>query len=394
MSYEPTTTPEPTGPPPTEVISESRVAAAPVGGAGQELLLEVKNLRTQFALDEGTLTAVDGVSYNLYRGRTLGIVGESGCGKSVTAQSILRIVPRPGKIIDGEIIYHRKRPTTLIEERGGLFRKRRTVVESAPAAEQKGGEPIDLTKLDPQGPQIRSIRGGEIALIFQEPMSSLSPVHTVGHQMIQTIMLHQRVSKEEAREQSVAMLKQVGLPRPHELVDRYSHQLSGGQRQRAVIALALSCKPSLLIADEPTTALDVTTEAQILELMKELQQEFGMAIQIITHNLGVVAEMADDVVVMYLGKEVEQAPVQELFHNPKHPYTRALLRSIPRLGKKSRGRRLEAIKGMVPDPFSIPKGCAFHTRCPFYKPGVCDEPQYVEVGKNHWARCNRTAELD
>jgi peptide/nickel transport system ATP-binding protein len=243
------------------------------------------------------------------------------------------------------------------------------------------------------GRQIRAIRGGEIALIFQEPMSSLSPVHTIGHQMIQTIVLHQEVSKEQARQQSIEMLRRVGLPRPHELIDRYSHQLSGGQRQRAVIALALSCKPSLLIADEPTTALDVTTEAQILELMKELQRDFGMAIQIITHNLGVVAEMADDVVVMYLGKEVEQAPVEEIFYNPKHPYTKALLRSIPRLGKKSRVR-LESIKGMVPDPFSVPKGCPYHTRCPYYKPGVCDEPQYVQVGPQHWARCNRTGELD
>ena len=351
-----------------------------------ELLLEVKNLHTQFPLDEGTVHAVEGVSYKLYRGRTLGIVGESGCGKSVTAQSILRIIPKPGRIVSGEILYHRKRSTratTSTWRRPG----------SGTPDEQAGTETIDLTKLDPSGREIRAIRGGEIALIFQEPMSSLSPVHTIGHQMIQTIVLHQGVSKEQAREQSVEMLRRVGLPRPTELIDRYSHQLSGGQRQRAVIALALSCKPSLLIADEPTTALDVTTEAQILELMKELQRDFGMAIQIITHNLGVVAEMADDVVVMYLGKEVEQAPVEEIFYNPKHPYTKALLRSIPRLGKKSR-ERLESIKGMVPDPFSIPKGCSFHTRCPYYKPGVCDEPQYVQVGPNHWARCNRTGELD
>jgi peptide/nickel transport system ATP-binding protein len=397
MAYEPSTTPVRTGPPPAALTPAPHAPLTPVADRDKdrELLLEVRNLRTQFPLDEGTLTAVDGVSYNLYRGRTLGIVGESGCGKSVTAQSILRIVPRPGKIVDGEIIYHRRRPTALVEERGGFFRRQRTVVESAPAVGERSGEQIDLTQLDPMGPKIRSIRGGEIALIFQEPMSSLSPVHTIGHQMIQTIMLHQKVNREEAREQSVAMLRRVGLPRPAELIDRYSHQLSGGQRQRAVIALALSCKPSLLIADEPTTALDVTTEAQILELMKELQQDFGMAIQIITHNLGVVAEMADDVVVMYLGKEVEQAPVEEIFNTPKHPYTRALLRSIPRLGQKSEGKkRLESIKGMVPDPFSIPKGCAFHTRCPYYKPGVCDEPQYVQVGANHWARCNRTQELD
>ena len=362
----------------TSVVERSDTATG-------ELLLEVNNLHTHFPLDEGTVRAVDGVSYKLYRGRTLGIVGESGCGKSVTAQSILRIVPRPGRIVDGEIIYHRRRETEL----GGPS-WRRPAAKNMTAA---GAEAIDLTQLDPMGRQIRAIRGGEIALIFQEPMSSLSPVHTIGHQMIQTIVLHQSISKAEAREQSVEMLRRVGLPRPNELIDRYSHQLSGGQRQRAVIALALSCKPSLLIADEPTTALDVTTEAQILELMKELQRDLGMAIQIITHNLGVVAEMADDVVVMYLGKEVEQAPVEEIFYNPKHPYTKALLRSIPRLGRKTR-ERLESIKGMVPDPFSVPAGCSFHTRCPYYKPGVCDEPQYVQVGPKHWARCNRTGEID
>lgn len=358
------------------------------GAATGELLLEVNDLQVQFPLDEGTVHAVEGISYKLYRGRTLGIVGESGCGKSVTAQSIMRIVPRPGKIVGGEILYHRKRaealPTGMSWRRPG---------SGAATTTEARTETIDLTQLDPMGRQIRAIRGGEIALIFQEPMSSLSPVHTIGHQMIQTIVLHQNVSKDQARQQSIEMLRRVGLPRPHELIDRYSHQLSGGQRQRAVIALALSCKPSLLIADEPTTALDVTTEAQILELMKELQRDFGMAIQIITHNLGVVAEMADDVVVMYLGKEVEQAPVEEIFYNPKHPYTKALLRSVPRLGKKTRDR-LESIKGMVPDPFSVPKGCSFHTRCPYYKPGVCDEPQYVQVGANHWARCNRTGELD
>jgi oligopeptide/dipeptide ABC transporter ATP-binding protein len=335
-----------------------------------DTLLEVRHLKTHFFTDEGIVRAVDGVSYSIRRGRTIGIVGESGCGKSVTAQSILRIVPRPGRIVEGEILFNRR-----------------------PAKD--GGTPatVDLTKMDPQSREIRAIRGNEIALIFQEPMSSLSPVHTIGHQMIETIRLHQGVGKAEAREQAIDSLRRVGLPRPNEVVDRYTHQLSGGQRQRAVIALALSCRPSLLIADEPTTALDVTTEAQILELMKQLQQDYGMAIQIITHNLGVVAEMADDVVVMYLGKEVEQAPVEELFRNPRHPYTRALLRSIPRLGRKVRGR-LESIEGMVPDPFSIPAGCPYHTRCPFYKPGTCDDPQYVRVGPDHWARCNRTEELD
>jgi peptide/nickel transport system ATP-binding protein len=352
---------------------ETRPSGAPTttvngrtdGDASGDLLLEVRDLRTYFPLHEGTVRAVDGVSFTIRRGRILGIVGESGCGKSVTAQSILRIVPPPGRIVSGEIIYHRR--------------------------DVRGDAPIDLTKLQPYGPQIRDIRGNEISYIFQEPMASLSPVHTIGHQIVETIVLHQRVRKDEARARAIEVLHHVGMVKPSETIDRYAHQLSGGQRQRAVIALALACKPSLLIADEPTTALDVTTEAQILELMRTLQAEYGMAIQFITHNLGVIAEMADDVVVMYLGRQVEQAPVDELFFNPRHPYTRALLRSIPKLGKKSR-ERLEAIQGMVPDPFSVPPGCPFHPRCPLYRPGVCDEPQWVEVGPNHWARCNRANE--
>jgi peptide/nickel transport system ATP-binding protein len=334
--------------------------------ASGDLLLEVRDLRTYFPLHEGTVRAVDGVSFTLRRGRTLGIVGESGCGKSVTAQSILRIVPSPGQIVSGEIVYHRRR---------------------------KGydEEAIDLTRLDPRGKAIREIRGNEISYIFQEPMASLSPVHPIGHQIAETIVLHQRVGRDEARARAIQVLDHVGMVRPSETIDRYAHQLSGGQRQRAVIALALSCQPSLLIADEPTTALDVTTEAQILDLMRRLQQELGMAIQFITHNLGVIAEMADDVVVMYLGRQVEQAPVDDLFFNPRHPYTRALLRSIPKLGRRTRDR-LEAIRGMVPDPFSIPSGCPFHPRCPMYRPGVCDEPAWLEVGPNHWVRCNRAME--
>jgi len=251
---------------------------------------------------------------------------------------------------------------------------------------------VDLAKLDPQGAEIRHIRGNEIAYIFQEPMSSLSPVHTIGHQIIETIRLHQGVDRAEGRRRAIDVLSNVGMVRPGQTVDSYQHQLSGGQRQRAVIALALSCRPSLLIADEPTTALDVTTEAQILALMKELQRDNGMAIQFITHNLGVIAEMADDVVVMYLGKQVEQAPVDDIFFNPRHPYTRSLLRSIPKLGRKAR-ERLESIKGMVPDPYSIPAGCPFHPRCPMYRPGICDDPQYLQVGPNHWARCNRAMEV-
>lgn len=327
-------------------------------------LLEVNDLRVHFPLDEGLVRAVDGVTYALQAGRTVGIVGESGCGKSVTAQAVLRLTPKPGRLVGGEILFHRQ-----------------------------PGETIDLARLDPNGDRIRAIRGKEIAYISQEPMAALSPVHSIGHMLIERIQLHLRLDRDAARQHAIDVLRRVGLPRPSQLIDRYPHQLSGGQRQRAVIAMALSCRPLLLIADEPTTALDVTTEAQILELMKELQRDFGMAIQFITHNLGVIAEMADDVVVMYLGKEVEHAPVDELFFNPKHPYTRALLRSIPRLGRKSR-QRLESIRGTVPDPYSIPAGCTYHPRCLYYKPGVCDDPQLIKVAENHLARCARVYEID
>jgi peptide/nickel transport system ATP-binding protein len=330
--------------------------------APDDVLLEVRDLRVHFVLDEGVVRAVDGLTYSLPRGRTLGVVGESGCGKTVTAQSVLRIVPKPGRIVGGQIIYH-----------------------------PLGRPPLDLARLDPYGDEIRAIRGKEIAYIFQEPMASLSPVHTIGHQMIERIRLHMRLAAGQARQRAVEMLDRVGMPRPAQTIDRYPHQLSGGQRQRAVIAMALVCRPSLLIADEPTTALDVTTEAQILELLLELQRDFGMAMQYITHNLGVVAELVDDVVVMYLGRPVEYGPVEDIFDHPRHPYTRALLRSIPKLGKKSR-ERLESIRGMVPDPFRLPAGCAFHPRCPLYQPGVCDEPRYEQVGPSHWALCNRASD--
>lgn len=349
---------------PTPTAS-SVVATAPATARTRPadgVLLDVRDLCTHFLLDEGTVRAVDGVSYQIRRGRTLGIVGESGSGKSVTAHSVLRIVPKPGRIVAGEILYHRA-----------------------------DGVIVDLAKLDPRGREIRSIRGKEISYISQEPMAALSPVHTIGHLLIERLQLHLGLRKDEARQHSLDVLARVGMPRPNQTIDRYPHQLSGGQRQRAVIAMALACRPSLLIADEPTTALDVTTEAQILELMIELQQDLGMAMQYITHNLGVVAELADDVMVMYLGKPVELAPVEELFFNPLHPYTRALLRSIPQLGKKKH-ERLESIKGMVPDPYSIPAGCAFHPRCPRYQPGVCDDPVYRQVRPGHWVRCARAEE--
>jgi peptide/nickel transport system ATP-binding protein len=333
-----------------------------------QLLIEVQDLKTYFFLDEGTVRAIDGVDFNLFRGQTLGVVGESGCGKSVTARSILRIVPRPGRIVQGEITLHRKGDA------------------------RNGGqeELVKLTNLNPSGRTIRSIRGSEIAMVPQEPMTSLSPVHTIGNQIMEAILLHQKVSKAEARAKAIEILDLVGFPQPKVRVDAYPYQLSGGLRQRAVIAMALSCHPSLLIADEPTTALDVTTEAQILRLMRSLQRELGMAIMYITHNLGVVAQMTEDVIVMYMGKVVEEATVDALFHNPLHPYTQALLRSIPRLGQKTKeNQRLESIRGTVPDPYSIPKGCSFHPRCSKKIPGVCDkqEPANIEVEPGHKVRC-------
>ncbi|ETX03031.1 MAG: hypothetical protein ETSY2_34300, partial [Candidatus Entotheonella gemina] len=271
-----------------------------------EPLLSVRDLQTHFPLDEGTVIAVDGASFDLYPGQTLGIVGESGCGKSVTARSILRILDKPGHIVSGEILLRR-----------GVDNGHRDVV--------------DLAGLDPDGQTMRTIRGGEISLVFQEPMTSFSPVHTIGNQMIEAIKLHRAVSKRAARDIAIDLLRQVGIPLPEQRIDEYAFQLSGGLRQRAMIAMALSCRPSLLIADEPTTALDVTTQAQILDLMRSLQRELGMAIMLITHDLGVIAEMADHVTVMYLGQVVESAPVDEIFHAPKHPYTQALLQSIPRM---------------------------------------------------------------
>jgi peptide/nickel transport system ATP-binding protein len=329
-------------------------------------LLSVRDLKTYFSQDEGTVKAVDGVSFDLYPGATLGVVGESGCGKSVTARSILGIVDRPGRIVDGEIRFRRQ----------------------AAAGAAEGDPGVDLAKLSPNGPEMRAIRGAEIALIFQEPMSSFSPVHTVGSQIVEAIMLHQRVSRRQARAKTIEMLRRVGVSSPEQRIDQLSNQLSGGLRQRAMIAMALSCHPTLLIADEPTTALDVTTQTQILELMRQLQREDGMAIMLITHDLGVVAEMATDVAVMYLGRVVEQAPVDEIFHAPRHPYTQALLRSIPRMRSRSR-ERLTPIAGAVPHPYDRPSGCPFHPRCPQFMAGRCDqeEPTLRPVGDKHSVSC-------
>jgi oligopeptide/dipeptide ABC transporter ATP-binding protein len=332
-----------------------------------QLLLKVRDLKTYFFLEEGTVHAIDGADFEIHRGEALGVVGESGCGKSVTGQSILRIVPSPGEVVEGEITFYR-----YTEREDG------TEVQEA----------IELTALNPRGDEIRSIRGGEISMVFQEPMTSLSPVHTMGHQIMEAIILHQHVDEDEARRRAIDMLRRVGMPQPETNVDSYPHQLSGGMRQRGMIAMALSCSPSLLIADEPTTALDVTTEAQILQLMRDLQQDLGMAIMFITHDLGVIAEMTTRVVVMYMGKIVESTDVDTLFYDPKHPYTRALLNSIPRLGQE-KSQRLESIQGVVPDPYNLPPGCPFHPRCASFMPGVCnveEVPNFV-IEPGHMARC-------
>jgi oligopeptide/dipeptide ABC transporter ATP-binding protein len=325
-------------------------------------LLDIQDLKTYFDTVDGTVRAVDGVSFSIAPQETLGLVGESGCGKSVTAYSVLRLLPlRYSRILDGSSMRFRLR----------------------------SGEVVDLAGADPRGDLIRAIRGNEIAMIFQEPMTSLSPVHTVGSQIAEAVQLHQAATKEQAERITIEMLKQVGIANPEQRVHEYPHQFSGGMRQRAMIAMALSCNPSLLIADEPTTALDVTIQAQILELMKSLQEQFRMSILIITHNLGVVAEMADRVAVMYMGKIVETGSTRAIFHDPMHPYTVGLMQSVPKMGRNVK-QRLIPIAGSVPDPFSIPRGCAFLPRCAAQKKPACAGPEDValtEVGAGRWVRC-------
>ena len=309
----------------------------------QTPLLSVRDLRVSFKLDEGLVRAVDGTSFDVMPGQVLGVVGESGCGKSVTMRAILQLVERPGRITGGEIRFRRR----------------------------DGGEPVDLARLSPRGAEMRDIRGGEIALIPQEPMAAFSPVHTVGDQIVEAIQLHshrwqadgRKLSRRDARDITVGLFRDVGISMPEQRVDAFSWQLSGGLRQRAMIAMALSCKPSLLIADEPTTAIDVTTQAQVLVLLRDLQARYNTAIIFITHDLGVIAQMASYVVVMYLGRVMEEGPVDEIFHAPKHPYTKALLRSIPSLYGETRVA-LPVISGALPHPFNRPAGCPFHPRCP------------------------------
>ncbi|MGK5082628.1 ABC transporter ATP-binding protein [Bdellovibrionota bacterium FG-1] len=332
----------------------------------REKILEVKNLKTSFFTEDGEVKAVDQISFDVYKGKTLGIVGESGCGKSVTSLSIMRLIPNPpGKIVGGQILYKGK----------------------------------DLTQIDLA--EMRRIRGNEISMIFQEPMTSLNPVFTIGNQIREAIALHQDLPRSEVHNKAVEMLKLVGIPSPEKRVHDYPHQLSGGMRQRVMIAMALSCNPQVLIADEPTTALDVTIQAQILDLLRDLQAKVGLALILITHDLGVIAEMADEVVVMYAGNIVEQGNVREIFANPKMPYTRGLLNSIPTLSQDPTGRikknRLETIPGIVPNLLHLPKGCRFQERCSFVM-DVCRqaEPELRNIAQKtenqdlpHAIRCVR-----
>jgi len=317
-----------------------------------DILLEVKNLKTYFYTEEGTALAVDGMDFIIRKGETLGMIGESGCGKSVSALSIMQLVASPpGRIIEGEIWF----------------------------------EGANLLKKSPS--EVKKIRGNDISMIFQEPMTSLNPVFTIGNQIMEPIILHQKLDKEKARKKAIEMLDLVGISSPEKQIDNYPHQLSGGMRQRAMIAMALSCEPKLLIADEPTTALDVTIQAQILELLKKIREEIGMAVMMITHDLAVIAEVSDDVLVAYAGKALEYADVNTIFREPRHPYTQALYDSIPRL-TDTKKRRLEVIPGIVPNPLEFPSGCRFNPRCKFAK-SFCqkEEPELEQVSDTHKVRC-------
>jgi peptide/nickel transport system ATP-binding protein len=319
-------------------------------------LLEVNDLRVSFQTDYGAVRAVDGVSFAVKPAQSVGIVGESGCGKSVTSLAIMGLIRSPGRIEGGKICLYSR------------------------------GKKTCLTDLDPKGKEIRAIRGNEIAMIFQEPMTSLNPVFTIGAQIMESIILHQGLDKREARRKAIQMLKTVGIPMPEQRVDHYPHQLSGGMQQRAMVAMALSCRPALLIADEPTTALDVTIQAQVLDLMKELQAEFKTAIILITHDLGVVAGMVEDVVVMYLGRVMEKTDVYRIFHDPKHPYTQALMASVPSITTTL--NHLKPIKGSVPDPLDLPPGCRFEPRCG-KSVDICrrEIPPLTEVAPDHRVSC-------
>ncbi len=327
-----------------------------------EPLIEIRNLQTHFHTDEGVVRAVEDVSVDIPQGKTLGLVGESGSGKSVTALSVIRLVSPPGRIAGGRILMH-----------------------------AGGDKPIDLATLTDR--QMRKYRGGRIGMIFQEPMTSLNPVFTAGAQIVEAIRIHEDFSKAEAWQRAVEMLRLVNIPVPEQRANEYPHQFSGGMRQRVMIAMALACTPDLLIADEPTTALDVTIQAQILDLLRNIQKEHNMSILMITHDLGVIAETADEVAVMYASKIVERAPVKKLFGAPRHPYTHGLFNSRPRPGQPS-GQPLTTIEGMVPTPLQFPSGCKFHPRCPHAKDRCrSEEPQLRDVGNETFAACHLVDEI-
>jgi oligopeptide/dipeptide ABC transporter ATP-binding protein len=334
-----------------QTITEKRSPSNPI--------LKIEDLKTYFHTEEGEIRAVDGVSLEMQRGSILALVGESGCGKSVTAYSVLQLIQKPGKIVGGRI--------TLFPQHT---------------------PPIEITALNSRSDKLYAVRGGLVSLVFQEPMTALSPVHTIGNQLCEAILLHQHLTKSEAEKLAIKMLHRVGIPNAGLRVNQYPHELSGGMRQRVVIAIALVCQPELLIADEPTTALDVTIQAQVLGLIKSLREESGTSVLLITHDLGVVAQMADEVAVMYLGRIVEQAPVRTILKVPQHPYTMGLLASLP--GRTHSRGKLPSIRGCVPSLSEIPPGCPFHPRCSYYIPGVCDcdvPPVLREISPGHRVAC-------
>ncbi len=329
----------------------------------QNSILSVRNLKTQFILDEGTTKAVDGVSFDVEAGQVVGIVGESGCGKSVTIKSILRLIQKPGKMVAGQLLFR----TRLADGSENI---------------------VDLAKLDSKGKKIRAIRGDQIALIPQEPMAALSPVYTIGNQLVEALRLHRNLSYSQAEKIVIARMYEVGIPSPEERLNVYSWELSGGLRQRVMIAMALLCSPRLLIADEPTTAIDVTTQAQIINLLRKLQKEQNLSMIFITHDLGVIAQIADYVVVMYLGLVMEKGPVEDIFHQPAHPYTKALLASIPSIHSPDK-QELPTIGGSIPHPFNRPRGCPFYPRCSAFMPGKCDRnmPRETPVNARQSVSC-------
>ena len=322
-------------------------------------ILEVNELAVEFHGDEGIAKAVNGVSFSVKEAQAVGIVGESGCGKSVSAFSILRLLADTARIVHGEILYR-----------------------------EKDGTITDMTKLEQDGEEIRAIRGDQISMIFQEPMTAFSPVHTINNQISELLILHKKMTKDEAKKETIRLLKNVGIPDPERRVDDYTFQYSGGMRQRAMIAMGVACAPRILIADEPTTALDVTIQAQVLKMIQAMQRELNLSLILITHDLGVISKMVEHVYVMYLGRVVESAPVRDIFRNPKHPYTRNLLKSIPRM--TGQGERLYTIKGTVPTTYLLPEGCPFHPRCEEMIDGTCnkDDPRKVAISDDHFVLCH------